>query len=154
MSKKESTQTSRLGETRMRLHWKEIVKAVETTAQQPQQRGYNNFQQYRNNNYRPNNYTWKGRVGQRQQTKFQYNRSTPQTYTKPVVATSTATTPTTATTTNVAAFELDPAAQPLGAEGGETITIPINQFFELASRAGEEVDDNDIVSALADLNFC
>jgi len=54
---------------------------------------------------------------------------------------------------NVAAFEMDPAAQPLGAEGEDTITIPMDQFLKLTARAGEEIKKADIVAAISHQNF-
>ena len=131
---------------------------------QQQKPAYQN-QQYRNQNpNRPNQYVWKGRVGQTQQTGFRFNRSTPTTYPPPAAAATTtqqpaaapaaATTAAPAASTTVAYVEtVDPAAQLLGAEGGEVIGVPVGQFYELMDRAGLEVDNDDIVGAISDLNF-
>ena len=109
------------------------VQTIQTNQGQPQRQfgnGYGNRNfQYRNSQ-RPNTYTWKGRYGQNQQTNFRYNRSSPQNFrggktsataTTPAAASSTALAP--AQTVAAAIEEMDPAAQLLGAEGGETVTV-------------------------------
>ena len=144
----------------------EILKEVRGNRQQPQQQQqqqtYYNCQPYRQQNpNRPNQYVWKGRVGQTQQTGFRYNRSTPATYPATAAAAPAVAAPAAAAQPQAAAApatvayveSVDPAAQLLGAEGGGTITVPVGQFYELCDRAGEEVDDNDIISAVENLNF-
>lgn len=123
-----------------------------------QQPSYSN-QQFNQNRgqIRPNNYVWKGRVGQTQQTGFRYNRSTPQTFPNPPAATAAPAIapPPAAGQVGMACIEqMDQIAQPLGAEGGcETMTLPVDAFYELAARAGEPIEENDIIASVADLNF-
>ena len=133
---------------------------------QGQGQGQNTAGQSFNRNYqRPNSFTWKGRVGQNQQSGFRFNRNSPQNFRSPATASATTTAAGSATTpaatapaaapavTAAAALEMEPEAQSLGAEGGASVTIPMDQFLELYNRAGEDVCDDDFMAAVADLNF-
>ena len=125
-------------------------------------RGYQN-----RNPQRPNSYVWKGRFGQNQQSGFRFNRNSPQNFKGTTPTTTASTTPTSAATaaataaaaaaaasTAAAALEeVDPAAQLLGAEGGDSVVVPMDQFLELSSRAGLDIDDEDFIAALSHLNF-
>ena len=143
----------------------EILQAVKQP-QLPQQQRYGSMpsQQYQNGNnfgnrnfQRPSNFTWKGRMNQNQQTGFRYNRSTPTQFQRPLQPSAPSTSAATPASNAVASVEeVDPAAQLLNGDGEEaaaTVTIPMEQFFELAQRAGQEVDESDIVASLAELNF-
>ena len=135
----------------------EILHAVKQNQRQP---AFNQYQQsapgYGNRNFqRPTNFTWKGRVNQNQQTGFRYNRSTPTSFPRQVQTQQQPASTAAPTPTPVASLdEVDPVAQPLG-EGGEpmTVTIPMEQFFDLAHQAGQDVDEADIVASVSQLNF-
>ena len=97
-----------------------------------------------------------------QQSGFRFNRNSPQSFkstttaANPSTTAPTAATPATpaATGTVAAALEdVDPAAQLLGAEGGESVNVPMEYFLELQARAGEDLCEEDFVSALSQLNF-
>ena len=137
----------------------EILQTVKSNQQtnhsSHQQQGYQpSYQQYRNPN-RPNSYVWKGRFGQNQQTGFRFNRSSPATFPKaPLSAAAPAPTAAAAAPATIANVEqVDPAAQLLGAEGGDRVVMSMEQFWDLTSRAGQEVEESDLMAALSELNF-
>ena len=130
------------------------------------------------NYQRPANHTWKGHLGQTQQTGFRFNRSTPQQYnrqpqgaTHAPVAAATAAAPAAATTQNaapaaaaaappaavapVAAYEeIDPAAQTLNEEFQDAaVQVSYRDYLSLQQRAYPGIEEHDVISSLQELNF-
>ena len=143
---------------------KQILEAVQTPDSAQSQRPANTFRSNYNNNRnfnRPNSYSWKGRYNQNQQTGFRFNRNTPSSFQNAATAAAAAAAAkaaaaantTGASKTTVGALEVDPAAQTLGAEGGEQVVLNLDQFLELSERAGEDIEDPDFMAALEQLNF-
>ena len=144
-----------------------ILQNQQMMQQQPiqqQQPRYNqqnqNFRPQNRNPNRPSTYVWKGQVGQTQQTGFNYNRRTPAQFPQNAAAATqqaqaAAAPAAAAAAAPVAAVDnIDPAAQQLGNEEGiGRIMMDMDQFYEIMDRAGQPVDNNDIVAAVADLNF-
>ena len=103
------------------------------------------------------NFIHKGSLNKNQQSGFRSNRNSPQivktktpSATTPT-ATSLAATPAATATVAAALDNIDPAAQLLGAEGGESVTLPMDYFLDLHARAGEEVCEEDFVCSLSQL---
>ena len=97
--------------------------------------------------------TGKGSLNQNHKSGFRFNRNGSQIFKTTTSSTPTATTPVAspAAAATVAALDVDPAAQLLGAEGGDTVTVPMEYFLDLHARAGEEVCEEDFVCSLSQL---
>ena len=150
-----------IAQTQQHVQQLQLQQQQTSLAQQNQNQNYqqNRQQNYRNPN-RPNTYVWKGQVGQNQQTGFNYNRRTPAQFPQnaaaaaPQAQAAAAPAATPAAAPVAAVDNIDPAAQPLGNEGGiGRIMMDMDQFYEIMDRANQPVDNNDIVSAVSDLNF-
>ena len=83
--------------------------------------------------------TGKGSLNQNHKSGFRFNRNSSQLFKTTTSSTPTATTPVAspAAAATVAALDVDPAAQLLGAEGGDTVTVPMDYFLDLHARAGK-----------------
>ena len=59
----------------------------------------------------------------------------------------------TSTTVAAALEEAHPAAQLLGAEGGDSVIVPMDQFLVLSTRAGRDIYDKDFLAALSHMKI-
>ena len=125
------------------------------------------------NYQRPANYTWKGHLGQTQQTGFRFNRSTPQQYNRqpqgathaPVAAAAAAppaaiaapgampAAPPAAAAPVATYEEVDPAAQTLTEElEGAAVQISYRDYLNLQQKAHPGIEEH-VISSLQELNF-
>ena len=119
-----------------------------------QRGGYPGFVRQPRNYNSPMTYTWKGGFNQSKQTGFGMRGRSPATFAKatpaqPTTSTTVATAPRMAAPT-VAAVEIDPSAQPLGAEAEAGVYLSMDQFLELR---GDDYTDDELVGALDNMNF-
>ena len=93
--------------------------------------------------------TWQAKNNQARQGSFGFNRKTPSSF-------PTATAPASTVPKTVAAVEeVDSNAQELfDEEVEESVSVPMSHFMALTNQAGVEVQEEDMIAAVADLNFC
>ena len=106
-------------------------------------------------NQNPQPLTGKGSLIQNHKSGFRFNRNNSQNFKTTTSATApTAITPVAspaAAATVATLNDVEPAAQLLGAEGGDMVTVPMDYFLDLHARAGEELCEEDFSACLSRL---